>query len=231
MCDKIWYIYTEEKCSENPPGTIKRVYSGKDHTNDGISAFGGAIFVKNCTDVIDNSGDFKETKRQIGGEDTIMRMCSIASGSSGNCIYVGSDDTHLLVDTGISKKRIEEGLKTLELKGEDLDGILITHEHSDHIQGLGVFSRKYEIPIYATPGTIMGIKSYSGLGKMPEGLYREIRADEPFELGDMTVKPFAISHDANEPSGYRLEQGGKSVAGCNGSWKIRQLYSRMSEKS
>ena len=58
----------------------------------------------------------------------------------------------------------------------------------------------------------MGIKSYSGLGKMPEGLYREIRADEPFELGDMTVKPFAISHDANEPSGYRLEQGGKSVA-------------------
>ena len=141
-----------------------------------------------------------------------MRMCSIASGSSGNCIYVGSDDTHLLVDTGISKKRIEEGLKTLELKGEDLDGILITHEHSDHIQGLGVFSRKYEIPIYATPGTIMGIKSYSGLGKMPEGLYREIRADEPFELGDMTVKPFAISHDANEPSGYRLEQGGKSVA-------------------
>ena len=116
-----------------------------------------------------------------------MRMCSIASGSSGNCIYVGSDDTHLLVDTGISKKRIEEGLKTLELKGEDLDGILITHEHSDHIQGLGVFSRKYEIPIYATPGTIMGIKSYSGLGKMPEGLYREIRADEPFELGDMTV--------------------------------------------
>lgn len=141
-----------------------------------------------------------------------MRMCSIASGSSGNCIYVGSDDTHLLVDTGISKKRIEEGLKTLELKGEDLDGILITHEHSDHIQGLGVFSRKYEIPIYATPGTIMGIKSYSGLGKMSEGLYREIRADEPFELGDMTVKPFAISHDANEPSGYRLEQGEKSVA-------------------
>lgn len=100
-----------------------------------------------------------------------MRMCSIASGSSGNCIYVGSDHTHLLVDTGISKKRIEEGLKTLDLKGDDLNGILITHEHSDHIQGLGVFSRKYQIPIYATKGTLEGIKSYSGLGKMPEGLY------------------------------------------------------------
>ena len=62
-----------------------------------------------------------------------MRMCSIASGSSGNCIYVGSDDTHLLVDTGISKKRIEEGLKELEIKGEELNGILVTHEHSDHM--------------------------------------------------------------------------------------------------
>lgn len=141
-----------------------------------------------------------------------MRLCSIASGSSGNCIYVGSDDTHLLVDTGISKKRIEEGLKELEIKGDEVDGILITHEHSDHIQGLGVFSRKYEVPIYATPGTIDGILSYSGLGKMPEGLFHPIHTDEPFTLGDITVDPFVISHDANEPSGYRLQCSGKSVA-------------------
>lgn len=141
-----------------------------------------------------------------------MRMCSIASGSSGNCIYVGSDDTHLLIDTGISRKRIEEGLRQLEIKGEELDGILITHEHSDHIQGLGVFSRKYEIPVYATPGTIEGIQSYSGLGRLPEGLLHPIHTDEPFLLGDVTVSPFAISHDASEPSGYRLECGGKSVA-------------------
>ena len=67
-----------------------------------------------------------------------MRMCSIASGSSGNCIYVGSDHTHLLVDTGISRKRIEEGLKKLGIKGEEIEGVLITHEHSDHIQGQGV---------------------------------------------------------------------------------------------
>ena len=60
-----------------------------------------------------------------------MRMCSIASGSSGNCIYVGSDNSHLLIDTGISKKRIEEGLNKLEIKGDELDGILITHEHSE----------------------------------------------------------------------------------------------------
>lgn len=65
-----------------------------------------------------------------------MRLCSIASGSSGNCIYAGSDETHLLIDTGISKKRIEEGLHEIGIKGEELGGILITHEHSDHIQGL-----------------------------------------------------------------------------------------------
>lgn len=141
-----------------------------------------------------------------------MRLCSIASGSSGNCIYVGSDDTHLLVDTGISKKKIEEGLKDLEIKGEELSGILVTHEHADHIQGLGVFCRKYEIPIYATKGTLQGIKSCKSLGKMPEGLYHEIQADEEFALGDIRIHPFSISHDANEPTGYRFQNGEKRIA-------------------
>lgn len=141
-----------------------------------------------------------------------MRLCSIASGSSGNCIYVGSNRTHLLVDTGISKKRIDEGLAQLEVKPEELSGILVTHEHSDHIQGLGVFSRKYEIPIYATKGTIKGITEYKCLGKMPDGLYHEVEVDKTFAIGDLEVKPFSVSHDANEPSGFRIENGIKSVA-------------------
>ena len=74
-----------------------------------------------------------------------MRLCSIASGSSGNCIYIGSDSTHILVDVGISGKRTEAGLKELELSMRDIDGIFITHEHTDHIAGLGVLSRKYEV--------------------------------------------------------------------------------------
>ena len=136
-----------------------------------------------------------------------MRLCSIASGSSGNCIYVGSDRTHLLVDTGISRKRIDEGLHTLGIKGEELAGILITHEHSDHIQGLGVFSRKYGIPVYATKGTLRGITEYRSLGRMPEGLLREIHTDTEFDLGDLKIRPFSISHDAYEPSGYRIACG------------------------
>lgn len=141
-----------------------------------------------------------------------MRLCSIASGSSGNCIYVGSDHTHLLVDTSVSRKRIEEGLARLGIKGEELTGVLVTHEHADHIQGLGVFSRKYEIPVYATPGTIQGIQNYKSLGKMPEGLYHEVQTDTDFMLGDILVHPFSISHDANEPSGYRFQQGEKRMA-------------------
>lgn len=141
-----------------------------------------------------------------------MRLCSIASGSSGNCIYVGDDNTHLLVDTGISKKKVEQGLLELDVKGEELDGILITHEHIDHIQGLGVFSRRYGIPVYATGGTIEGIKKCNSLGKLPEGILHEISIDESFRLGSLKICPFAISHDAREPSGYRVESKDRAVA-------------------
>ena len=74
-----------------------------------------------------------------------MELCSIASGSSGNCICVGSDDCHVLIDAGISGKRIENGLNSIDLKTADMQGILITHEHIDHIAGLGVIARRYGI--------------------------------------------------------------------------------------
>ena len=141
-----------------------------------------------------------------------MRLCSIASGSSGNCIYVGSDCAHVLIDAGISGRRVEAGLNSLELTGRDLDGILITHEHSDHIKGLGVIARKYGIPIYATGGTVDAMVRSGSLGKIPEGIFREIREDEPFLIKDLVVNPFTIPHDAAQPVGYRLECGEHSVA-------------------
>ena len=101
-----------------------------------------------------------------------MRMCSIASGSSGNCIYAGSESTHLLIDTGISGKRTEKGLVELDLSMRDIDGIFITHEHADHIQGLGVLSRKYQIPIYCTEGTKRGILADGRIGDLDEALFR-----------------------------------------------------------
>lgn len=140
-----------------------------------------------------------------------MRLCSIASGSSGNCVYVGSEQAHVLVDVGISGKKIEAGLNSIDLTGKDIDGILITHEHSDHIKGLGVLSRKYGIPVYTTGGTADAMSRMSVLGKIPEGLIREIREDEPFFIKDMSIHPFTIPHDAAQPVGYRLECGGQSV--------------------
>lgn len=134
-----------------------------------------------------------------------MRLMSIASGSSGNCIYVGNDNTHILIDTGISKKRVEDGLKSLELSPSDLNGIFITHEHSDHISGLGVLLRKYNVPVYSTRETIEAIRTCEGLGKTDEGLFIEIEPDTNVILNDLTVRPFSISHDAANPVGYRVE--------------------------
>ena len=143
-----------------------------------------------------------------------MRFCSIASGSSGNCIYVGSEATHLLVDVGISGKRTEEGLHELEITGEDIDGILITHEHSDHVAGLGVLSRKYHIPIFATGGTIRAILKNGGKNAPDESLFHQIEADRKIIIKDLTVSPMRISHDAAEPVAYRIGYGKKKVAIC-----------------
>ena len=141
-----------------------------------------------------------------------MRMVSIASGSSGNCIYIGSDSTHLLVDAGISNKRIQQGLNEIGLTGNDVNGILITHEHSDHIKGLGVLSRKYEIPIYGTQETLDEIAAAGSLGKFDRGLLTPVCPDLDFTVGDLTVKPFKIDHDAANPVAYRVQNGEKSVA-------------------
>ena len=138
-------------------------------------------------------------------------MCSIASGSSGNCIYIGSDSTHLIVDVGISGKRVENGLRELELGGGDIDGILLTHEHSDHVKGLGVLSRKYSLPIYATEGTVREVRAMSSLGEIDPELFHVIREDEPFAVGDLHIRPVRISHDAAQPVAYRIEGQGRSA--------------------
>lgn len=157
-----------------------------------------------------------------------MEFCSIASGSSGNSIFVGTDHASILIDAGISCKRITEALKKLDRKPQDLTGILITHEHRDHIAGLGVLSRKARVPMYATAATIRQILRYAPLGEIDRDLFHEIRADEPFMVGDVAVQAFHISHDAADPVAYRMESSGKSVAvatdmGCYGTYEVEHL--------
>lgn len=157
-----------------------------------------------------------------------MRLCSIASGSSGNCIYVGSDTTHLLVDVGISGKRTKEGLQKMGVKPEELDGIFITHEHNDHINGLGVMARKYGIPVYGTRGTLQAIKEMSSVGQIDESLFQEIEADTKITVKDMVLNPMRISHDAAEPVAYRISHGKQRLGiitdlGCYNDYTVECL--------
>ncbi len=157
-----------------------------------------------------------------------MRLCSIASGSSGNCVYVGSDTTHLLMDVGISGKRIEAGINELDLKMSDIDAIFITHEHADHISGLGVLARKYGIPIYATKGTIDAIRNSHSLGNIDEELFHYIREDEKCTVKDMSLYPIRTSHDAAQPVAYRISHDRQKIAvitdlGCYNDYTVECL--------
>lgn len=140
-----------------------------------------------------------------------MRMMSIASGSSGNCIYIGSDNTHILIDAGISRRRIEEGLNNIGLSLKDISGIFVTHEHSDHIQGLGVISRRDEIPVFSSKGTIEQIAQSRSLGNFNKDVLSEVKPDFEYELGDLFIKPFRVSHDASEPVCYTVCSKSDSV--------------------
>lgn len=141
-----------------------------------------------------------------------MRLLNIASGSSGNATYIGTDKTHILVDTGLSRKRILEGLDKASLTLDDIDAILITHEHSDHVAGLGVIERTREIPVYATAGTVEAIKAYSSNGKFNHDVLNVIEPDVEFRINDMSVKAMNIGHDAAQPVCFRFESGAKSAA-------------------
>ena len=144
-----------------------------------------------------------------------MELLSIASGSSGNCLCVGTEDTHVLIDAGISGKRIESGLKEIDLSAGELSGILVTHEHIDHIGGLGVMARRYHLPLYTTEKTMIAIRRMeSRVGYIDPGLFHVIRAGEDFQVGTLSVRPVSISHDAADPVCYILRQGEKSVGVC-----------------
>lgn len=141
----------------------------------------------------------------------MMELFSIASGSGGNCVCVGNDTDHVMIDCGISKKRIEAGMNSMDYSISDMDGLLITHEHSDHISGLGVISRRYGLPIYATAGTIAAIKRIKSLGSIDNGLFRRIEADRDFTIGSLKIHPLRISHDAAEPVAFVIRDSGHGV--------------------
>ncbi len=141
-----------------------------------------------------------------------IKFCPIASGSSGNSIYVGTEKTHVLIDAGLSGITVQNGLAALNVSGNSLDAIFITHEHSDHIKGVGILSRRFDVPVYATPKTWDVMEKFNHLGKIERKNKKVIHADEPLIINDMCVKAFAIPHDAAEPVGYTIKANDIKIA-------------------
>lgn len=139
-----------------------------------------------------------------------MKYCSIASGSSGNCHYIGYKDTNILIDAGLSGKRITKGLDEIDIDANKLNGIFVTHEHSDHIKGIGVLSRKYDLPIFVNYKTWNAIKEK--IGKVKEENIKIFENDKEYAIGDMGIKPFSITHDAVDPVGFKMTDGKKAIS-------------------
>lgn len=157
-----------------------------------------------------------------------MMFFSIASGSSGNCIFVGDENAGVLVDVGISMKKVFLGLESAKLSIDCVKAIFITHEHSDHISGLGPLLRKVPIPVYATAGTVSAIWEKGNMKNISPDLFHSIRTDERIKVADLVVRAFSISHDAIDPVCYTIEKHEKKVGiatdmGCFDKYIIESL--------
>lgn len=136
-----------------------------------------------------------------------MKYCSIASGSNGNCYYVANNDDAVLVDIGINTKHVEIRMARLGINPQSIKAIFITHEHTDHIRGLSVFCKRYQIPVYLTEGTYKGSKLH-----LPDHLIHLIAADESTAVGTLNVVGIPKYHDAKEPCSFMVTDGQYNIA-------------------
>ena len=128
----------------------------------------------------------------------------------GNCLYVESENTKLLIDAGVSLKKIEKGLETLNISPSSLDGILVTHEHSDHIQSLGNLSKKFNLPVYANSETFDNMSKQTD--KISAENIKKFKVAEKFEIKDLEINPFSIPHDAANPCGFNISNNSDKIS-------------------
>lgn len=140
----------------------------------------------------------------------MIKFCTLASSSSGNCVYVQCDQDALLIDCGLSARMTLSLLEQNRLEANAIRGICVTHEHSDHIKGIKVLQKKLNVPVMASQGTINALQDQ--LFETPQHML--IPVDTSFFIGNMEVQPFRLSHDAAEPFGYRVFTRYGSVAVC-----------------
>ena len=132
----------------------------------------------------------------------MFKFCNLYSGSSGNCSFVGTDNINILIDCGESQKKIINALESIGTNINEINAIVVTHEHSDHVKTLGAISKKYNIPVYANEKTFNNMPEQTELIK--EENRKIFNSDDHFEIGDLQIHPFHIPHDAAEPCGYNI---------------------------
>ncbi len=136
-----------------------------------------------------------------------LSVCVLASGSRGNSIYISDGETSILVDAGLSGKEIERRMKIRGIAPESIDAVLISHDHTDHVLGAGIMSRRYKIPVYMNQKTHFAAEKR--IGKL--NALKLFDCGESFMIGSLKIHPFSISHDAADPSGFTVEVNNKKI--------------------
>lgn len=137
-------------------------------------------------------------------------FCPLASGSKGNCIYLGTGQTKILIDAGISARSLQAKLAEINVDLADIDAILISHEHTDHIQGLKTLAYKHGIPVLANHETAKGI--VGTFGECPK--FKIFCTGETFEFGDLEIHPFSIQHDTLDPVAFSIRTSSLKLGFC-----------------
>lgn len=134
-----------------------------------------------------------------------MRMMSLQSGSNGNCVYVEADGVRLLIDAGISGVQMQERLATQGIDPRSITALLITHDHSDHVRGMGVFHRKFGMPVYVTPPTLMSARRRIKLGQIDH--VHCFQSGDCLRIGDVTIETVPTPHDGVDGVGFVIDDG------------------------
>lgn len=140
----------------------------------------------------------------------MLNFCSLYSGSTGNSLYIESSQSKILVDAGVSMKKITEALDSIHTNIEEIDAIIVTHEHGDHIKSIGSLSKKYNIPVYANE------KTWNAMPKQAICVANENKRSfcvaKKFEIEDLIIEPFHIPHDAADPCGFNIYKDNKKIS-------------------
>lgn len=141
-----------------------------------------------------------------------FRCVTLASGSTGNSTYIENQNTKILIDCGISGLKVKNSLSSIGVEPSMIDAIFITHEHTDHISGVGVLSRRFEIPIYALEKTWVAMQEKSKIGRIAPNNKFIIHPNEKVFVNDLCIVPFSVCHDASDPVCYNIYSGNKKIS-------------------